>query len=55
MLVISFNTWEDYDKAIATIASAFASMEEVMEDEQECVRCGEWVFPSEHGTIGCDV
>jgi hypothetical protein len=50
MLVISFNTWEDYDKAIASIASAY-----LPESEYECVRCGEWVLPSEHGTIGCDV
>lgn len=46
---IKFDTWEEFDNAIASIATAFIS-----EQEQECARCGEWVKPSEHPKIGCD-
>lgn len=50
MLVITFDTWEAYDEAIASIASAY-----LPEEEMDCARCGEWVKPSEHASIGCDV
>ena len=52
MIVLSFDTWEEYDEAIGSIASAFASAS-VAEEEQECGRCGKWVLPSEHGSFGC--
>lgn len=28
---------------------------EKAEEEMECARCGEWVKPSEHPSIGCDI
>lgn len=54
MIVLSFETWEEFDEAIGGIATAFykASNEE---EEMECARCGEWVKPSEHPSIGCDL
>jgi hypothetical protein len=55
MIVLSFETWEDYDNAIAGIASAFASASVAEEEEMDCARCGEWVKPSEHPSIGCDI
>jgi len=47
---LSFDTWEEWDNAIAGVASFFLPAEE----EQECGRCGEFVKPSEHPSIGCD-
>ena len=52
MLVISFDTWEEFDNAIGDIASAFYKAT-LPEEEQECARCGKWVLPSEHGSFGC--
>lgn len=43
MLVISFETWEEFDNAIGDIASAFASAS-VAENEVECVECGATVL-----------
>lgn len=54
MLVISFDTWEDFDNAIGDLASAFYKAT-LPEEEAECARCGEWVKPSEHPEIGCDL
>lgn len=48
-ITLTFNTWDEFDEAIAGIATAF-----IAEQEQECSRCGEWVKPSEHPSIGCD-
>jgi hypothetical protein len=57
MIVLSFDTWEEFDNAIGDIASAFynASLPQEEEEEMECARCGEWVKPSKHPSIGCDV
>ena len=49
-VVLSFDTWEEWDNAIAGVAGFFLPAEE----EEECGRCGEWVKPSEHPSIGCD-
>ena len=54
MIVISFDTWEDFDNAIGDIASAFYNAT-LPEQEQECARCGQDVLPSQHPSIGCDV
>ena len=54
MIVLSFDTWEQFDEAIGDIASAFYNAT-LPEQEQECARCGQDVLPSEHGTIGCDI
>ena len=54
MLVISFDTWEEFDNAIGDLASAFYKAT-LPEEEQECARCGEYVLPSTHPEIGCDI
>ena len=54
MIVLSFDTWEQFDNAIGDIASAFYNAT-LPEEEMDCARCGEWVKPSEHASIGCDV
>jgi hypothetical protein len=48
-ITLTFNTWEEYDEAIASIATAY-----LPETEEECGRCGEYVLPSQHPSIGCD-
>jgi ribosomal protein S27AE len=55
MIVLKFETWEEFDNAIAGISTAFynATLPEEQEEEQECSRCGQWVLPSEHGSFGC--
>jgi len=53
MIVLSFETWEEFDDAIGNIATAFYKASN--EEEAECARCGEWVLPSLHPSIGCDV
>lgn len=52
MIVINFDSWEEFDEKIGSLASALykATLEE---EEQECSRCGQWVLPSEHGSFGC--
>jgi hypothetical protein len=57
MIVLSFDTWEEFDNAVGDIASAFynASLPQEEEEEMDCARCGEWVKPSEHPSIGCDI
>ena len=52
MIVLSFDTWEEFDEAIGSIASAFYNAT-LPEQEQECSRCGKEVLPSEHGSFGC--
>ena len=52
MIVLNFETWEEFDEAIGDIASAFYNAT-LPEEEQECSRCGQWVLPSEHGSFGC--
>jgi len=49
-VVLSFDTWEEWDNAIAGVAGFFLPAE-----EEECGRCGEYVLPSQHPSIGCDV
>ena len=49
-VVLSFDTWEEWDNAIAGVAGFFLPAEE----EEECGRCGEYVLPSQHPSIGCD-
>ena len=51
-ITIAFDTWEEFDDAIGSIASAFYNAT-LPEEEQECSRCGQWVLPSEHGSFGC--
>ena len=52
MIVIKFDTWEEFDNAIAGISTAFYNAT-LPEEEQECSRCGKDVLPSEHGEFGC--
>ena len=42
-ITLTFNTWAEYDEAIASIASAFASAS-VAENEVECGECGTTVM-----------
>jgi hypothetical protein len=49
-LLIKFDTWAEFDNAIAGIATAY-----LPESEEECGRCGEYVLPSQHPEIGCDL
>lgn len=52
MIVISFDSWEEFDESIGSLASAFYTAS-ITEEEQECSRCGRLVLPSEHGSFGC--
>ena len=47
--ILTFETWEEFDNAIASIATAY-----LPETDEECGRCGEYVLPSQHAEIGCD-
>jgi hypothetical protein len=50
MVVLTFDTWEEYDNAIEGITKMVISQNELF----ECARCGQDVLPSEHPPIGCD-
>lgn len=54
MIEIKFDSWEDFDNKLGSLAVALykASKEEEL---LECARCGELVLPSEHPEIGCDI
>ena len=51
-ITLAFDTWEEFDDAIAGIAGAFYTAS-LAEEEEECSRCGKDVLPSEHGSFGC--
>lgn len=50
-ITLSFDTWEEFDNAIAGIAGFYTAS--LAEEEEECSRCGKDVLPSEHGSFGC--
>jgi hypothetical protein len=50
MIVMKFDTWEEWDNAIAGIASAF-----IAEETDECAECGHDVVKSQQADHACSV